>query len=287
MTDETGAAAPESVPAVTAPAAPETAKPDAGVPTDAAPEAETKAKPDEGADKPEAETGDESEDKPHKLSRNQRLQRKAARLAGVVAEQAARLEELEKKSTAGLTDDAPKEADYNGDYTAYLTDLAAHKAANKISAKIDERDKRSETEKLNASRQEAYDDFEDRVEKVRGQIPDYDSKLKALFDSVGQLAPHVVEELHESDKGPELLYSLASQPHKVAELNRMSARDAAREIGRLEAKVSLPQAKRQTQAAAPLTTPKGGASPPFDPNKSDDMNAYVNWRKQGGGTTRT
>ena len=58
--------------------------------------------------------------------------------------------------------------------------------------------------------------------------------------------------------------------------------DAAREIGRLEARVSLPNPKTKTSAPPPLKTPTGGASPPADLTslaKSDDATAYWKMRE--------
>jgi hypothetical protein len=41
----------------------------------------------------------------------------------------------------------------------------------------------------------------------------------------------------------------------------MNSRELARAMGRLEATLKLPEAKKQTSAPAPLSRPKGGASP--------------------------
>jgi len=63
----------------------------------------------------------------------------------------------------------------------------------------------------------------------------------------------------------------------------MSEREATREIVRLEAKVSLPQPKRQTQAPTPLSALKGGASPSRDIHtlaKSDDVSDYIKMRNE-------
>ena len=59
---------------------------------------------------------------------------------------------------------------------------------------------------------------------------------------------------------PLLAYHLASNPDKLSELNSMSDRERAREIGRLEASLKVPTGKKQTTAPPPLTTLKGGAT---------------------------
>lgn len=278
MTDETGAAAPVDEQAVTAPAENEQATQTASVP--------------EGAETENAETqeteqteGDEQADEPKRLTRNQRLQRKAARLSTMVAEQAAELERLRQSTEKSSTESEPKEADYNGDWTKYQADYAAWKATQNIRGVLDEREQRQRKAQLEERTQEAVEDFLERVESVKTAIPDYDKAINAFAKEGGKFEPHVIEEIRDSEKGPQLAYYLAKNPGLAAELNAMSARDAAREIGRLEAKVSLPQPKRQTQAPAPLTALNGGASPSrsiADLAKSEDVSALISqWRKKG------
>jgi hypothetical protein len=87
---------------------------------DAAPENadDAKAKTEETAgDKPEGE------EERKRLTRNQRLQRKAARLSTMVAEQATEIERL-RQATSKDADAEPKEADFNGDYLAYQRALS-------------------------------------------------------------------------------------------------------------------------------------------------------------------
>ena len=285
MTDEAGAAAPTTEQAQAAPAVVEKATPNIeSIPNPGAkPAAEASA---ENAENKANETeqaapeGDDA-DKPNKLSRNQRLQRKAARLSTMVAEQAARIEELQRSSSKP-DESEPKEAEYNGDWTKFQADYAAWKAAKTVTQKFDEREQRENASRLNERRQEAIDDFQERAEQAKAGIADYDTALEAFANNGGKFADHVREELLESDKGPMLAYQLAKNPQLAAELNAMSPRDAAREIGRLEAKVSLPQPKKQTQAPAPLSTLTGGAAKPTDLTslaKSDDVSAYAAARK--------
>lgn len=281
MTDVQGAAAPSAEQAVIAPAATEKATqveslPNPNVP--ASPEnADTKA--NETEPKPEGQEGD---DEPKRLTRNQRLQRKAARLSTMVAEQAAELEKLRQTSAKSDAESEPKETDYNGDWTKFQADYAAWKAAKTVSAKFEEREQRDAESRLRERRQEAADEFIERSEHIKAGVPDFDAVIGAYEKSGGKFAPHVIEELMESGKGPMLAYTLAKDPSLAAQLNALSPRDAAREIGRLEAKVALPQPKRQTQAPAPMSTVKGGASPAQDLAslaKSDDVSGYVAARR--------
>jgi hypothetical protein len=283
MTDTTGAAAPSAEQAApSAPAATEQATPQIeslpnpnapASPENAEPKAETEQTPPEG---------EEASDEPKRLTRNQRLQRKAARLSTMVAEQAAELEKLRQATDKTDAESEPKEADYNGDWTKFQADYAAWKAAKTVGQKFAEREQRDAEHRLRERRQEAADEFLERSEQIKSNIPDFEQVLGAFRNAGGDFAPHVIEELMESEKGPMLAYTLAKTPGLAAQLNALSPRDAAREIGRLEAKVALPQPKRQTQAPAPLTTVKGGAAQTksiADLAKSDDVSAYAAARK--------
>jgi hypothetical protein len=280
MTDETGAAAPTTEQAQTAPAASEQAtQTDTSVQnTEAAAEnAET-----QGTETEQAE-GEGSE--PKRLTRNQRLQRKAARLSTMLAEKDAELARLRQQSATSNAESEPKAADYpQGEYDpGYLSDLAAHKAASKIEAKLSERDERDTKRQLNERQQEAVEEFLERADATKKLIPDYDQVISAFDRAGGKFAEHVIEEVRDSDKGPELAYHIAKTPGLAAELNALSPRDAAREIGRLEAKLSLPQPRKQTQAPAPIAPLKGGASPAPDLAslaKGTDASAYIAARRK-------
>jgi hypothetical protein len=281
MTEEAGAAAPAPEQAApSAPAAAEQATPIETLPN-------PNAQPDpENAEPKAQETAPKEEetepDEPKRLTRNQRLQRKAARLSTMVAEQAAELERLRQATDKSDAESEPKEADYNGDWTKFQADYAAWRAAKTVSQKFTEREQRDAEQRLRERRQEAADEFLERSEQIKAAVSDFDEVIGAFEKSGGKFAPHVVEELMESEKGPMLAYTLAKSPGLAAQLNALSPRDAAREIGRLEAKVSLPQPKKQTQAPAPLSTITGGAAPTkslVDLAKSEDATAYAAARR--------
>jgi hypothetical protein len=283
MQTENGAAAPsDGQAAQSEPAESEQATSQTSVPEGEAAAENAETQGTEQESKPE---GDEQEETPKTLSRYQRLARTKARLATMVAEQGAELEELRKKvSGSGIASDAPKATDYaQGEYDpGYLTDLAAHKAAQKIGKQLDEQNQRAVTEKITLAKEEAAEEFLERADELKTSIPDFDAAFEAFQKQGGTFAPHVIEELHESEKGPLLAYQLAKNPQLVNQLNRMSPRDAAREIGRLEAKASLPQQRKQTQASAPIKPLAAGGSTPtktvYDLANSDDLSAYMKAR---------
>jgi hypothetical protein len=281
MTEEAGAAAP--APEQAAPSAPAAAE--QATPIETLPNPNARPEPENAEPKAQETAPKEEEtepDEPKRLTRNQRLQRKAARLSTMVAEQAAELERLRQATDKSDAESEPKEADYNGDWTKFQADYAAWRAAKTVSQKFTEREQRDAEQRLRERRQEAADEFLERSEQIKAAVSDFDEVIGAFEKSGGKFAPHVVEELMESEKGPMLAYTLAKSPGLAAQLNALSPRDAAREIGRLEAKVSLPQPKKQTQAPAPLSTITGGAAPTkslVDLAKSEDATAYAAARR--------
>lgn len=272
MTEETGAAAPVIEQAVPAPAAAEQAtQPDTSV-----------AQADTATENDEVQGSEAESTEAKRLTRNQRLQRKAARLSTMVAEQAAEIERLRTSATAPDASE-PKENDYNGDWTKYQADYAAWKAAKSVEQKLNEREQRDAQSRLNERLQEAAEDFEERSAEYKSKVPDFDATIEAFVSSGGRFSQTLVEELRDSDAGPALAYQLAKNPKLVQQINQMSARDVAREIGRLEAKISSPQPRKQTQAPQPIAPVSGGAaSPAKDPAKMTEKE-YVAWRKSGGG----
>lgn len=104
-------------------------------------------------------------------------------------------------------------------------------------------------------------DHKERAAKLKTKIKDYDEVMAKATMPVEQ---HVERLLLASKKSDRLSYVLAKNQNKLAQLNRMSPEEAAREIGRLEGRLSLPSSARtQTKARKPVTPLRGsGSSPP-------------------------
>lgn len=240
----------------------------------------------------EGEDGDEG-DRPRRLSRNQRLQRKAAYLSNHAAQLAERVAELEAeretregKAPDGKTkDEPPKEEDFQGDHIAFIAARAAYEARKAVRGEFADQHKRQQDAATRDAEQEANAEFFERVEDAKQRIPDFDDVVGGYQKTGGQLAPHVREELRDSDAGPALLYHLAKNPDLAQALNRMSPRDAAREIGRLEHQVQLPSPRKASQAPAPLKPlgGGGGASPSrsiAEMAQSDNLDDFVRAREE-------
>lgn len=99
----------------------------------------------------------------------------------------------------------------------------------------------------------AQADFQRKTAEVRAANPDFDD---VVLSSDMPVSPALSEALLTSERGPEIMYQLAKNPAELARINALPPFQAAREIGRLEAKAS--------STAAPVK-PKSATRPPVPP----------------------
>ncbi|HWL05697.1 MAG TPA: hypothetical protein VNQ99_12310 [Xanthobacteraceae bacterium] len=229
-------------------------------------------------DDAQSEAGDA--EKPRRPSRTDRMKRRVQAMSTEIDNLKAQLAEKDK------ADREPVEADFNGDYFAFMQAKTAYDARRAIREELNaDRISRLE-DQHKAQRQELTDSFDQGVNELRGRIADYDETVERYAQSGGRISDAVRDELLDSDQGPLLLYHLAKNPATAQHLNRLSPREVAREIGRMEASLNLPSPRTQTKAPAPLASVNGGASPPTNLAslaKSDDASAYWEARRKGAG----
>lgn len=294
--DPVAPAAPvEGVPAETKTETPAQATPETPEAEPETPEASTDtASDDETAGdnaEPSAEDGDETDGKPKKLSRHQRERRakiRALERAERAEQEAAELRRLvaergdKASEPSGGFDPEPR----MDEYQQTIDPAGFHKLAHDAwKIRQAERQARQDSVKGESERKQALafrelvQAHEDREDEARERMPDYDDTIRKSRTDV---SPQVGRLILESDKSALLAYHLAKNEDTLRELNAMSERQATREIGRLEARLSLPQAKKTTTAPAPIKPPSGGgASPPTDIRKladSEDITAYARAR---------
>jgi hypothetical protein len=168
----------------------------------------------------------------------------------------------------------PDKYDDYGDYVEALTDWKTEQAVAK-------RMEQDSTRKVAETRSQT---FAERQVATRAVLPDYDAVVGA---SETPIANHVGEALMESDRGPELAYHFAKNPDVLQNLNGMTPMQAAREIGKLEATLSIKTAPvvpskklSTTPAPASTTVTQGRASQPVLATAS--MDEYMAQRKSQG-----
>jgi hypothetical protein len=231
---------------------------------------------DDAGDKAKDEEGDQP-DKRKKPTGSERAKRRADFLLEENRELQRRLEAAERQSPKGdggeAKDEPPKEEDYNGDWTAYVAARSAYEAGKAVDKRLEARE-RSELDRrqadVNREREIAH---LDRIDEARETIADFDKVMEGMRGVT--IRDDVAAEIKASDKSPLLAYHLAKNPDKLRELNSMSGRELAREIGRLEGSIRMPAGKKQTTAPPPPGNLKGGAAPHTDLAQVDDMNEFA------------
>jgi hypothetical protein len=234
---------------------------------------------DEGEEGEGTETGEDGQPRRRKRTGSERAKRREEFLLNELRERERRLEELERQSPKGdgdKKDEPPKEEEFNGDWTAYVAARAAYEAGKAVEGKLSARERsRNEQRQVEAKRERDLAHLE-RIDEARESITDFDQVMGTMKGVT--VREDVLEEIKSSDKSPLIAYHLAKNPDKLRELNSMSARELAREIGRLEGSLRMPAGKKQTGAPPPPTHLKGGAAPAVD-LATADMEAYVAARK--------
>lgn len=128
---------------------------------------------------------------------------------------------------------------------------------------------------------------------AKGYGPDFSEALADLLapdpDTPIKISAPMTAVLLEADRGPEVAVWLYKHPDEAARIARMPDVLAARELGRIEAKLPDPPARRTTAAPSPPKEVQGGNSKvsAYDPHRDDSEGeeSYERWkawrRKQG------
>lgn len=253
MTDET---TPEGA------AAPEETKVETTV------ETEVKAETTGEEAAPETKPEETSEDKPKKgfqkrinqLTRNVRELERALENERSVRQQAS-----EVKETKG----EPKLEDYD-DWGKYAKDVAKWEV-NQVKTELT----KTNSEEVNrVLEMKAQDDFKERLDDFGEKHEDF----QELIEEIGPLIRGAaLETLIDSKHGPEIIYHLAKNPEEAEKLSKLSPLAAAREIGRIEERLSTKTVKKTTSAPAPVKTVTGGSATSSLENM--DMKAFMKARR--------
>lgn len=108
---------------------------------------------------------------------------------------------------------------------------------------------------------ERANEFSDQIAEKRTQYVDLDQVL-AVAQRSDVVSNQVAEMILASDVAVDLAYHLGKNPAIARQISQMPPIAAARELGRIEARLSLPRAKLETDAPPPIAPvkPKGTAS---------------------------
>ncbi len=147
-----------------------------------------------------------------------------------------------------------------------------------VEARFSARDAQAKKEREQQTVAQQQKAFQDRARELAKSKPDY---WDVAHSDSTPVSPTMASIIRASDKGPEVLYHLGKNPDLAARMYHMGETEAALEIGRLEARLAMPQPKTTTSAPEPLNTLGGGSGKPTDKDP-DDMTTeeWVRWRNK-------
>lgn len=144
-------------------------------------------------------------------------------------------------------------ADYFDTPEAYAEALAERRAHELVQQR--------ETARQQSEVLEAY---HDREEEARTKYDDFES---VAYNPKLPVSDVMAQTIQASEIGPEIAYYLGSNPKEADRIFRMSALMQAKEIGRIESKLSdNPPVKKSTSAPAPISpvNAKASGGPAYD-----------------------
>lgn len=158
-------------------------------------------------------------------------------------------------------------------YQSYLFEETEKRAVAAAEKRLKEQDEQ-------VSRQRRQSTFQQRMSDFEKNAPDFREKVLSHANPVSDAMRDVFE---ASEEGPAVAYYLASNLTIADKIARMPPLDAARELGRIEAKLIADRAAAaKTVSTAPPPPPKlDGADPKVEkaPAEMND-NEFAKWRKK-------
>lgn len=158
--------------------------------------------------------------------------------------------------------DAPDPANYHGNEQQYWRDLARYEARQELLQFQEQARKQHEMAALNERVAKQQARMAEVVTAGQSKYRDFDAVIN------GGLAPFLSEtlrdELGASDQAEDIAYFLGKNPQEAARLSQLDARSLAREIVRLEQKVSKPVNPVIPQTLTQVRDSRGRFEAPYD-----------------------
>ncbi len=159
----------------------------------------------------------------------------------------------------------PKESDYEGRPNDYIADRAAWKADMAAAARAKKTAESDNQQAQKSAGESKLNLFRERVRALSESHPGIEARV---FDQTAPFNRTMADVLMDSDRGAEVADYLASHREEAVRIQQMTPLLAARELGRLEAKIDAPKPRTQTQAPKPVPKVGGnGAKASKDPDK--------------------
>lgn len=163
---------------------------------------------------------------------------------------------------------------------AYIEHLIEKKAEAKLSAFEAKRAKEEKEREAQLSRQQVQQKFIQASQKAMSEYTDY---LDVTADLNIATDSELGENIMESDLGPQIMYYLGKNPSIEEKLLSLKGRALAREIGKIEDKLSRPIEKKTTKAPDPITPVSSAGTGKYtgkpDLKKDSGMDFYYKFNK--------
>lgn len=168
---------------------------------------------------------------------------------------------------------APKLEQY-ASIEEYLDALADHKAAQKTDKFFREREAKESASKQQSEQARLHEGFTKQTEQARQAYDDFDD----VVDNPDlPISPAMAEAIMRSQNGADVAYYLGKNPDEAIRLANLDPFSAAVEIGRIAATVVRPQARKASNAPAPIQPVGNRATPVQDPEKMS-ADEWLKWR---------
>jgi hypothetical protein len=180
----------------------------------------------------------------------------------------------DKPQEPAKDDKAPRFEDFNS-YDDYVAAVAEHKATKKFE-ELTRKDQEKQTQQKQA---EVVKNFNDKVTEARKKYDDFDTVALGNHVAYNDVTTSLVL---ASDASTELAYYLGKNPEIAQKLTQISPLEAAKEIGRIEAKLlekPKPQSKQITNASPPIKPVGGKERLKKDPSQMSNAE-YRAWRSK-------
>jgi hypothetical protein len=174
---------------------------------------------------------------------------------------------VETTSAASEGKPDPDKFKTHAEYVEALTDW-------KTEQKLKERDQKIEKSRLLDEQTKLANTYQERLNSFKEKTEDFDDVLDGVANV--PMSPAVQSILLKSENGPELLYELAKNPKEADRICRLSPIDAAREMGKFEARIAAKtsatkqETKKTSSAPKPLAPVGGGGKASAIPKSLDE-----------------
>lgn len=170
----------------------------------------------------------------------------------------------------------PKEDDF-ATYDEFLRATARWEVKQELAQERQRQQEEAKRTRQQETHQQRVQSFQQRAAEFAAEHPDFQAVITNPSLPVTEA---MNEAILDSDMGPQVAYHLGQHPDEAARIAQLSPYAAAREIGKLEHRLSMPPKPTVSQAPDPLK-PVGGSGESRQ-KSSDDMSTaeWMAWRNK-------